>query len=141
MRLLPRLAFIAVLLSTAMPALAVKVEGVEVRGLDEAMTENVRVNLSLEDAIGKVVTGRRMAYLVRVAEDEAREALEPFGYYSPTITIQRSDRDAPQPSRDAERSAEDPAPRNARDARLSAGAWRASSHGSSPLKKHSASGR
>lgn len=116
MRLLPRLAFIAVLLSTAMPALAVKVEGVEVRGLDEAMTENVRVNLSLEDAIGKVVTGRRMAYLVRVAEDEAREALEPFGYYSPTITIQRSDRDAPQPSRDAERSAEDPAPRNARDA-------------------------
>ncbi len=116
MRLLPRLAFIAVLLSTAMPALAVKVEGVEVRGLDEAMTENVRVNLSLEDAIGKVVTGRRMAYLVRVAEDETREALEPFGYYSPTITIQRSDRDAPQPSRDAERSAEDPAPRNARDA-------------------------
>ena len=108
MRLLPRVAFIAVLLTTAMPALAVKVERVDVRGLDEAMTENVRVNLSLEDALGKVVTGRRMAYLVRVAEDETREALEPFGYYSPTITIQRSDRDAPQPARGADTAGAEP---------------------------------
>ncbi len=95
MPVLPRLAAVAVLLLAAMPALAVKIERIEVRGLDEAMTENVRVNLSLEDSAGKVVTGRRMAYLVRVAEEETREALEPFGYYSPTITIQRSDRDGP----------------------------------------------
>ena len=101
MRFLPRLAVIAVLYAIAMPALAVRIAQVQVRGLDEAMTENVRVNLSLEDSLGKVVTGRRMAYLVRVAEDETREALEPFGYYSPTITIQRSDRDAPVRSRDA----------------------------------------
>ncbi len=101
MRLFPRLAAIAVLLSIAMPALAVKVVKVEVHGLDEAMAENVRVNLSLEDAVGKVVTGRRMGYLMRAAEDETREALEPFGYYSPTITIQRSDRDAPQRSGEA----------------------------------------
>lgn len=95
MPLLPRLAAVAVLMAATSPALAVKVERIEIRGLDEAMTENVRVNLSLDDAVGKSVTGRRMAYLVRVAQDEAREALEPFGYYSPTITIQRSDRAAP----------------------------------------------
>lgn len=97
MRLVPRLAAIALLSSVAMPALAVKIEKIEVKGLDEAMTENVRVNLSLEDSVGKSVTGRRMAYLVRVAQDEAREALEPFGYYSPTVTVQRSDRSAPEP--------------------------------------------
>jgi translocation and assembly module TamA len=100
MRSFPRLAAVAVLLSIAMPALAVKVQRIEVQGLDELMTENVRVNLSLEDSVGKVVSGRRMAYLVRVAEDETREALEPFGYYSPTITIQRSDRDTPETDED-----------------------------------------
>jgi len=31
-----------------------------------------------------------MAYLVREAEAETREALEPFGYYSPTITVERT---------------------------------------------------
>ena len=95
MRLVPRLAAIALLCLSAMPAWALKVTRVDVRGLDEAMAGNVRANLSLEDAIGKEVTGRRMAYLVRVAETETREALEPFGYYSPTITLQRSDRTAP----------------------------------------------
>lgn len=101
MRLLPRLLAIAALSIAAMPAMAVKLERVEVRGLDEVMAENVRVNLSLEDAIGKVLSGRRMAYLVRVADDETREALEPFGYYSPTITIQRSDRSTPESDDDA----------------------------------------
>ncbi|HEY5613704.1 MAG TPA: autotransporter assembly complex family protein [Lysobacter sp.] len=69
---------------------AARVETVEIRGLDEAMTTNVRVALSLVDAIGKDVSGRRLAYLVREAEAETREALEPFGYYSPTITVERS---------------------------------------------------
>lgn len=92
----PRIGLTLLLCLAASPALAVKVERVDVRGLDEAMTENVRTNLSLEDAVGKAVSGRRMAYLVRVAEEETREALEPFGYYSPTITIQRSDRSTPE---------------------------------------------
>lgn len=96
MRILPCLVAVAASCFAAMPAMAAKVERVDVQGLDEAMAENVRTTLSLEDAVGKVVTGRRMAYLVRVAEDEVREALEPFGYYSPTITIQRSDRSAPE---------------------------------------------
>src|SRR3546814_18144259 len=63
---------------------------VEILGLDEAMTENVRVSLSLVDAIGKDLRGRRLGYLVREADDETREALEPFGYYSPQITVERN---------------------------------------------------
>src|SRR3546814_20507271 len=53
------------------------------------MTENVRVSLSLVDAIGKDLRGRRLCYLVREADDETREELEPFGYYSPQITVER----------------------------------------------------
>ena len=71
-------------------AQAEKVARVDIRGLDEAMTENVRVNLSLEDSLDKTVTRRRLNYLLDVAKDEAREALEPFGYYSPTINIRSS---------------------------------------------------
>lgn len=80
----------ALVLFTAGAAHAARVDTVEIRGLDEAMTENVRLALSLVDAIGKDVSGRRLAYLLREAEAETREALEPFGYYSPTITVERS---------------------------------------------------
>ncbi|QSX79958.1 outer membrane protein assembly factor [Lysobacter solisilvae] len=69
---------------------AAKVERVDIRGLDETMTTNVQVSLSIVDAIGKELSGRRMAYLLREAENETREALEPFGYYSPRITIERT---------------------------------------------------
>lgn len=81
----------ALLLFAAGVAHAANVGTVDIRGLDEVMTNNVRVSLSLVDAIGKDVSGRRLAYLVREAETETREALEPFGYYSPTITVERSD--------------------------------------------------
>jgi len=74
-------------------ARAAVVQRVDIVGLDEAMTQNVRTSLSLVDAIGKDVSGRRMAYLVREAEAQTREALEPFGYYTPRIEVQR-DRDA-----------------------------------------------
>ncbi len=79
--------------------------------LEEALRDNVRTRLSLQDAVGKDVTARRMRYLLRVAEDEVREALEPFGYYAPTITVQRSDRSQPEGERttdDAEREAVPP---------------------------------
>src|SRR5690606_11477789 len=66
------------------------VRSVEIHGLDEPMTENVRASLSLVDAVGKDLAGRRLGYLVRQAEDETREALEPFGYYSPQITVERN---------------------------------------------------
>ena len=88
--------------ATAMPATAATVTRVDVSGIDNAlMAENVRVSLSLSDAIGKDLSARRLNYLLREAEAETREALEPFGYYSPTIVIQRSDRDAPEGSEDA----------------------------------------
>ncbi|HVI59445.1 MAG TPA: autotransporter assembly complex family protein [Luteimonas sp.] len=93
-RPLPRLAAAALLLSACGAAAAVTVRHVEIRGLDEAMTANVRTSLSLVDAIGKDVTGRRLGYLVREADDETREALEPFGYYSPEIAVERNRTDA-----------------------------------------------
>lgn len=87
----PRLLLIAVLSLAAMGnAMAAKVHGVEVKGLDEEMTRNVRVSLSLVDEIDKDISGRRLGYLVGVAEKETREALHPFGYYSPKIQVQRA---------------------------------------------------
>ena len=87
---LPRLALVLACALAPCAAQAEKINRVEIRGLDEAMTENVRVNLSLEDSLDKTVTQRRLDYLLEVTEDEAREALEPFGYYSPTINITSS---------------------------------------------------
>lgn len=90
MPLVPRLlAAGALCLIAAGPVQAAKVMAVDVRGLDEVMALNVRVSLSLVDAIGKDVSGRRLAYLLREAENETREALEPFGYYSPTVEVER----------------------------------------------------
>src|SRR6476469_1839028 len=71
-------------------ARAATIARVDIRGVDEAMTANVRDSLSLVDSIGREVSGRRLAYLVREAEAETRSALEPFGYYSPTIDVQRT---------------------------------------------------
>ena len=90
-----RLTLAAGCLLTAMPALAITVTKVEVTasGADnEALADNVRTALALTDAVGKDLTARRLNYLLREAEAETREALEPFGYYSPVITIRRSDR-------------------------------------------------
>ncbi|MDR6989924.1 autotransporter assembly complex family protein [Luteimonas sp. 3794] len=81
------------LLCASAAAHAARVERVDIVGLDEEMTENVRVSLALYDAIGRDISGRRMAYLLREAERETRRALEPFGYYSPTIDVQRNRED------------------------------------------------
>ena len=91
MRLPRRVAAIVVLLLMSLgTAHAVTVGEVTILGLDEEMERNVRVSLSLAEAAGQEVSWRRMGYLVRVAEREAREALEPFGFYSPTIEVERS---------------------------------------------------
>jgi len=111
MRFAFRLTALFLLFCAAAPAMAVKIERIEIKGLDEAMSKNVRASLSLEDSVGKVVSGRRMAYLIRVAEDETREALEPFGYYSPSLTIQRSDRR--EPERDIHEKVSEPQPDDA----------------------------
>ncbi len=105
-----RLTLAACCLLAAMPVLAATVTKVEVKvtGPDnEALADNVRSALSLTDAVGKDVTARRLNYLLREAEAETREALEPFGYYSPVITLQRSDRAAAE---DADNRDIDPDP-------------------------------
>ncbi len=92
---LVRLTLAVCCLVATLPALAATVTKVDIKvsGSDnDVLAANVRTSLSLVDAIGKDVSGRRLNYLLREAEAETREALEPFGYYSPTITIQRSDR-------------------------------------------------
>lgn len=94
MRPVPRLIAVAALCLGAAGARAAVVARVDIRGLDPAMADNVRASLSLVDAIGKDVSGRRLAFLVREAEAETREALEPFGYYSPAITVERTRSDA-----------------------------------------------
>ena len=95
---------LACCLATA-PAMAAKVTKVEVTGIaDEVMEDNVRSALSLSDELDKDITARRLNYLLRQAEAETREALEPFGYYSPVITVKRSDR---------ERAVGEPAPERA----------------------------
>ncbi|MGJ4803004.1 autotransporter assembly complex protein TamA [Luteimonas sp. SDU82] len=91
MRFPRRIAAIAALLFLPLGiAHAVTVGEVRILGLDEEMENNVRVSLSLVDAAGQEVSGRRMGYLVRAAEDETREALEPFGFYSPVVEVERS---------------------------------------------------
>lgn len=87
--LVPRL--VALLLAcTPLLAHAATVMRIDIRGLDEAMAQNVRDALSLGQAIGKEVSARRLSVLMRAAEDETRGALEPFGYYDPRIDIARS---------------------------------------------------
>lgn len=98
---------LACLLATA-PAWAIKVQKLEIVGLrDEAMEANVRSALSLNDELDRDLRARRLGHLLRVAEDEARRALEPFGYYSPTISVERSDRTAPAAGADADRADEE----------------------------------
>ena len=92
-----RLLIALALAGVALPASAITVTRIEVSGLaDERMAQNVRLSLSLNDELGKDLSARRLSYLLREAEAETREALEPFGYYTPTIVIQRSDRQRPE---------------------------------------------
>ena len=74
MRLASRLIAAAALCLPAAVAQAVQVSQVEIVGLDEEMEANVRLALSIQDAVGRELTGRRLAHLVRVADDETREA-------------------------------------------------------------------
>lgn len=84
---LARLSVSLLLAAACLPAHAAQVRNVEVRGLDEAMTANVLSGLSLYDALGRELSEHRLRYLLDEAEPEVREALEPFGYYNPSITV------------------------------------------------------
>jgi len=80
----------ALSLTAATSALATTIAQVDIRGIDAPMTQNVRDALSLVDALGKDVSDRRLAYLLRQATPETRDALAPFGYFSPTIHVERT---------------------------------------------------
>lgn len=74
------------------PALARgTIDKIEIKGLDgdddAEMIENIEVSLSLYEAVGKEQGESRIEYLLAQAERQTREALEPFGYYSPTIEL------------------------------------------------------
>lgn len=97
-----RLLTCCVFLLLALPATAVTVTRVEISGTDDArLIDNVRSALAVQDAVGKPLTRRRLDLLLQQAQQQTREALEPFGYYAPVITITRSDRVAVPADRDA----------------------------------------
>ncbi|PNS08736.1 Outer membrane protein [Lysobacter silvestris] len=76
-------------------AQAAQVMRVDIRGIDGVMASDVRASLSLQDAAGKKISDRRLDYLLEEAETETRNALEPYGYYSPQIKVTpSSDRNA-----------------------------------------------
>ena len=79
-------------LSAAFPAHARgTIDKVRITGLDEgddaAIIENIEVSLTLYEAIGKVQGESRLEYLLAQAERQTRQALEPFGYYNPSISV------------------------------------------------------
>lgn len=108
-----RLALAGALLFASMPALAVRVQHIRIEGLhDPAIEANVRSALSLQGELDKNLRPRRLAYLLRVAQDETRTALEPFGYYTATVTVARSDRNgsaSPEPDADEDDAPDDAA--------------------------------
>ena len=94
MRPFPLLAAAAVLCAiTSQAHAAATIEKVEIRGFnldnetEALMVENINVALSLNDVIGRRQGESRLEYLMSEAQTEAREALEPFGYYSPEIKV------------------------------------------------------
>jgi len=106
-----RTAVAGLCLLASVPALAVRVAEIRIEGVaDPAMRANVRSALSLHNELDKDLRPRRLDHLLRVAEDEARRALEPFGYYAPTIAIQRSDRNGRAPEPEAVDAAGDSQP-------------------------------
>jgi translocation and assembly module TamA len=133
MTALPRLLIaVSLCLLAAGTAHAAKISSVEIRGLDEAMELNVRTALSAVDAIGRETSGRRIGYLLREAERETREALEPFGYYSPTITVERT-RDGVTTVVGDERAAAAPADVSGSDADTADDAVRTRAPNTSPV--------
>jgi translocation and assembly module TamA len=85
-----RLLLAWLLLCVACVAQAASVVRVDITGLDDAQSTNVRESLSLVDAIGKDLSGRRLAYLLRQTPAQVQAALEPYGYYSAQVDVQRA---------------------------------------------------
>ena len=68
------------------------VASVDVLGLPAAETANVRAALGVARLVDRAPDGvseARLGFLLDRVPDEARAALEPFGWYSPTVEVRR----------------------------------------------------
>jgi len=78
----------------AVPAALAQViiEKVQITGLDkrrdDLLIENIEASLSLFDVLGQEQSPSRLDYLLTQAQRQTRQALEPFGYYNPNISLQ-----------------------------------------------------
>jgi len=70
-------------------AWAARVGRVDIRGVDDAMATNIRQSLTVTDETGEDIGERRLDYLIKQVDAETRGALEPFGYYAPTVRVTR----------------------------------------------------
>ena len=87
MRILPAVVAAAILVGAALPARADTVTKLEIRGLSPEMEATVRRRLSLARQLDRELGEQRLDYLLLESEREAREALEPYGYFSPRIEV------------------------------------------------------
>lgn len=92
MRLSAAVSMLLLLSLSGSAAARATIDKIQVEGLDKdrdaAMLENIEVTLALYQAVGKQQGESRLEYLLSQAEAQTRQALEPFGYYNPTISIQ-----------------------------------------------------
>lgn len=67
------------------------VDKIQIKGLDKGddveMMKNITVSLSLYSVVGKEQGESRLEYLLSQAEFQTRQALEPFGYYTPPFAL------------------------------------------------------
>ena len=87
MRIFSGILAATVLVVSPGPVAAATITRIDIRGLDPGMTANVRLRLSLAKLLGRELGEQRLDYLLLESERETREALEPFGYFSPGIQI------------------------------------------------------
>lgn len=74
------------------PAMATVIDHIEIHGLDQKgdapLSDNIQSSLSLFQSLGHDEPPARLEYLFNQADQQTRQALEPFGYYTPTIRLQ-----------------------------------------------------
>jgi len=90
--LLRTLLLLSLCLLLAAPAFTqIIIEKIQITGLDkrrdEALIENIEASLSLFDVLGQEQSQSRLDYLLNQAQRQTRQALEPFGYYNPDISV------------------------------------------------------
>ncbi|MCK6371992.1 MAG: autotransporter assembly complex protein TamA, partial [Gammaproteobacteria bacterium] len=80
--------FVAAAVAVSLPFAVARAE-VRIEGIGGALRDNVRAHLTLDDASCDTPSWR-LRRLRRKAEGEIREALEAFGHYDPTISVEHS---------------------------------------------------